>query len=154
MESKSIKVFSYGSNSLKQLTERVGEPVSMPVAGILRDYVRIFAGYSKKWKGGVASVYAEKGGFVEGAVFKLTQQQLDKLDAFEKGYRQISKLIELNNGKRVRCVLYIKENQSYIKPPSKRYIKAIKQTLRDVNYAEQPLVIRALVPVVTEITRV
>lgn len=50
--SKGKAVFSYGSNTCKQLTGRVCGPYDAPVEaqpGFLRDFARTFSRYSKMW---------------------------------------------------------------------------------------------------------
>ncbi len=52
-------------------------------AGLLNDYQRIFAGYSKKWLGPVASIDFMKNKTVKGTIAWLTMEEIHKLDVFE-----------------------------------------------------------------------
>ena len=61
MDIDTIRIFSYGSNSKTQMRERTGANVDEIRRGFLNNHVRIFAGYSKRWKGGVASIHYKKG---------------------------------------------------------------------------------------------
>lgn len=76
--------FAYGSNSVHQLGERLGlttPPKAYPA--LLRDYTRIFAGYGRRWGGGVATILPERGGTVYGTVVCLDEDQFRRLDTFE-----------------------------------------------------------------------
>ena len=53
-------LFSYGSNSPKQLAERLGHPVEGRAA-YAEGWMRVFRGYSERWQGAVASLLPSRG---------------------------------------------------------------------------------------------
>lgn len=139
-------IFSYGSNSKKQLLERLGADVK-PKSAYLENYVRIFAGESKRWNGGVASVHPKKGSKVYGAVSRLTEEQLSVLDTYEGGYTRRKKQIKINNDpanpETVKAWVYIKNDPTHIKMPSLAYMRAIRRTLDDtMNTERSDIIIR------------
>lgn len=137
-------IFSYGSNSKKQILERLNADVT-PKSAFLENYVRIFAGESKRWNGGVASVHPKKGSRVYGAISRLTEEQLNILDTYEGGYTRKKKSITLNNDKKekVKAWVYIKNDPTFVKMPSLAYMKAIRRTLDDtMNTERSDIIIR------------
>jgi gamma-glutamylcyclotransferase (GGCT)/AIG2-like uncharacterized protein YtfP len=143
-------IFSYGSNSAKQLAERTGARCLTPYPAYLDNWTRVFAGYSKFREGGVASVYPLKGARVYGCVFELTKQELDILDRYEPGYTRSSKYIQIRTPdgeiKRIRCFIYIRDDQKFTHPPSIDYMRAIRTMLDDANPSKKSKIqIRGLV---------
>ena len=125
-------LFSYGSNNLDQLKRRLkrtGEFTFAP--GVLLDHARIFAGYSRRWEGGVASVLPKKNTKVYGTLVEVTAVELDALDSFEGGYHREIKDVHTPDGYVVPAVVYVKDNPMYSHPPSIAYLQAILKTLHD-----------------------
>ena len=75
--------FAFGSNlSTDQMNDRC--PTSHPVAaGVLADHRIGFAGGSRKWRGGVATVAEDKGASVPGLLYRLGDSDLKRLDRCE-----------------------------------------------------------------------
>lgn len=80
-----IPVFCYGSNGTTQLQERVCNSTLVSYGAFVEGYRRIFAGYSSKWDGGVASIICtgQSDDTCRGSVVLLSQQELHLLDQFE-----------------------------------------------------------------------
>ena len=159
-----IYLFCYGSNSIKQLNERLNEPINehlnehlnerlnerinetnqklslVPLVAekaYLKNHVRIFSGYSKRWNGAVSSVFPCNNKKVYGIVVKLTLEQLEKLNIFEKGYHlEIKDIIIYEKNiiqTSVKSFIYIKDNTKFRKFPSNSYMNAINIMLNDVS---------------------
>jgi gamma-glutamylcyclotransferase (GGCT)/AIG2-like uncharacterized protein YtfP len=131
-----FKLFCYGSNGTKQLTERVeaqpGELVAS--AAYVKGYTRIFAGYSERWDGGVASIHPCDKSRVYGSVVELTEKQLKKLDRYEGGYTRTSIDVYAGRGSPAgKCFVYIKDNHTFVSPPSDAYLKAIRTMLDETK---------------------
>jgi len=126
-----IFIFSYGSNSSKQIKERLSITENLiSKSAHIDNHTRIFAGYSKKWNGAVASLYPCKNKKTYGIIVEITKEQLSLLSEYEKGYHlEIKKII--SNKIPIECYVYIKDNNRYIKPPSQSYIDAINITLNE-----------------------
>ena len=87
--SENILYFAYGSNlSLEQMRERIGSKPKVISGAYLENHRLGFTIYSKlTWKGGVADIVPEAGSKVWGAIYELTEKQLDKIDPCE-GYKK------------------------------------------------------------------
>jgi hypothetical protein len=143
----STLLFSYGSNNVKQLTERVGQ-VTAVGPGYLPNHVRVFAGYSERWKGAVACVYKRKDCTVQGVIVQVRNAQLNLLDRYEYGYtRHQMGVYNTSTGTLVPCEVYVKNDTTWVAPPSPEYIAAIRTMLNEVpRAARSKLVIRGIVP--------
>jgi len=129
-----IPLFSYGSNHSKQLQKRIKSEITpRGYKAVLNNHVRIFAGYSRRWKGGVASIHPYKGKHVDGVVYYLTPNEISKLDSFEKGYKKVYKYVTVEN-QRMKCLVYVKEENKWHSKPSQKYLDAIQQTLIEGNH--------------------
>ena len=86
--SKNILYFAYGSNLfLEQMQKRIGGEPKMIGAACLENHRLGFTILSKTWKGGVADIVPEAGSMVWGAIYELTEEQLEKIDHYE-GYKK------------------------------------------------------------------
>ena len=128
-----LKIFSYGSNNMNQLKIRIERQTDINFnSAYLDNYTRIFAGFSQRWKGGVASIYPSPNKRVYGSVFYLTMDEIEKLDKFEGGYsRMILKVKEKFKEvfQETQAFLYIKNNPYYSHMPSEDYLNAISRML-------------------------
>lgn len=126
--------FAYGSNlNKKQMKERC--PDSKPkFTAILPNYKLIFVGYSRNWKGGVASIKPFKGEKVAGAIYEISESDLKKLDRYE-GFPDIYNRIRIkvwtDADEPVDAITYIKIEQTPETSPSKEYLAIITQGYRD-----------------------
>lgn len=127
-------LFFYASNSIAQLKNRLHLEENLSYQkGYLKDYTRIFAGISQRWNGGaIASIYPYKGYKVYGIVVDLTEEQIDKLNSFEKGYTLEEKEIIIDK-KIEKCLLYVKNNNYFKNIPHESYLIAINNMLNQVN---------------------
>lgn len=81
------RVFSFGSNSMSQLRARVKNPNLTALPARVHNTARIFCLHSPNWSGGVASLHPHEGCVTYGAVVDLSSEELERLHAFEGGYR-------------------------------------------------------------------
>lgn len=124
--------FSYGSNNLQQLAERVGRTDGFQhEPGVMKNHVRIFAGYSTRWDGAIASFYPCKGQTLHGVVVQLTNKELTKLDKFEGGYIRIKKRVYVSSrpDSYIMAHVYLKTNQVFSQMPSTAYLTAIHKNI-------------------------
>lgn len=77
-------MFSYGSNGVEQLRDRVGNPSLSAVKALLPNAQRVFGGWSSRWDGAVATVVPRAGYTVQGSIALLTSAELRLLDGFER----------------------------------------------------------------------
>lgn len=123
--------FAYASNlSRKQMQERC--PDSQPkFIATLPNYKLVFAGWSRKWRGGVASIKPFRGERVRGAIYEVTEACLRQLDKHEVGYERANVTVFDEDNEPIPAVTYIKSGQLEEAPPSKEYLAVIQQGYRD-----------------------
>ncbi len=126
--------FAYASNlSKKQMKERC--PDSKPKLVVtLHNYKLAFIGWSRQWRGGVASIKPFSGERVLGAIYELSERDLRRLDKCE-GYPDVYTRINVNVtndfGDRIEAVTYVKVGQLEETPPSREYLSVIQQGYKD-----------------------
>ncbi len=129
-----ILYFAYGSNlNKKQMLERCPESKPKFVA-ILHNYKLVFVGWSRQWRGGVASIKSFRGERVPGAVYELSDRDLRRLDKYEgypRDYNRINIKVTNEDSELVEAVTYIKAGQAEETPPSPAYLSIIRQGYRD-----------------------
>ena len=126
--------FAYGSNlNKKQMLERC--PDSKPMFVVtLPNYKLVFTGWSRQWRGGVASIKPFRGEKVLGAVYELSDRDLRRLDSYEGYPRNCNRLnvtVFDEDSERVETITHIRSEQSEETQPSKEYLSLIQQGCRD-----------------------
>jgi cation transport regulator ChaC len=140
--SRTYPVFSYGSNSIFQLRGRVNNSSLLSYPGYVDGYKRIFCNYSKKWKGGVASIIKKRYIRTYGIIVYLNEEELKILDGYEQNYSKIDiECTILNNNKedlqKIQCIAYQSNSHEWINYPSQQYLVAIKIMLDEHNLYQQ-----------------
>ena len=133
-----VPIFSYGSNSIYQLRGRLNNNNLISYPAFVKDYKRIFKGYSNNWKGGVASLFKNKGSITYGNIVFLDENEVKKLDEFEIGYIKEKINCFLYNEDLIECLTYIAEDNIWNCEPSEQYLTAILLTLNE-NYSIEKL---------------
>ena len=126
--------FAYGSNlNREQMRERC--PDSKPeFIATLPNYKLVFVGWSRQWRGGVASIRPFRGEKVLGAVYQVSDRDLRRLDSHEGYPRDTNRLngtLFNEDGEPIRAVTYIRAGRSEETPPSPQYLSVIQQGYRD-----------------------
>ena len=126
--------FAYGSNlNRKQMLERC--PESKPAfTATLPHYRLVFLGWSRQWRGGVASIRPFRGEKVPGAVYEISEQCLRRLDKFEgypRDYNRLNVTVFSEDGEPVPAITYIKAGQAEETKPTLEYLSVIQQGYRD-----------------------
>jgi gamma-glutamylcyclotransferase len=129
-----VYYFAYASNlSHKQMMERC--PGSKPkFKARLPNYKLVFTGWSRKWRGGVATIRRFGGEQVMGGVYEITERDLKKLDDYEGYpaiYGRVNVLVIPEDGDPVEAVTYIKREQSEETQPSAEYLVTLRQGYKD-----------------------
>lgn len=127
--------FAYGSNMDEdQMNHRC--PFAEKIAtGFLSDHKLIISHKSKKWAGGVLSVKPETSKKVWGAIYDITQSDLDNLDYYEgwpKVYsRKILKVNVVNDLNQITgtkdCYVYFANKVEEGVKPSEDYLDLVKE---------------------------
>jgi gamma-glutamylcyclotransferase (GGCT)/AIG2-like uncharacterized protein YtfP len=126
--------FAYGPNlNRKHMAEKC--PGSKPLYSVmLPNYKLIFTDWSREWRGGVASIKPVKGDKVTGAIYEITDIDLNKLDRYEGypvRYNRLKVTVWTDDGDPVEAITYIKTEQSQETKPSPEYLKIISQGYKD-----------------------
>ena len=125
--------FAYGSNlNKKQMLERCPDSKYLFVA-TLRNYKLVFVGWSRRWRGGVASIKPFRDDRVLGAVYEVSEGCLRRLDTHEADYNRLNVTVFDEDGEPVEAITYIKSEQSEETQPSKEYLSLIQQGYKDWN---------------------
>ena len=126
--------FAYGTNlNKKQMAERC--PDSKPLFTVaLPNYKLIFVGWSRQWRGGVASIKSLRGDRVRGALYEISELCLRRLDKYE-GYpgncNRFKVTVFDEDSEPFEAITYLKAGQLEETQPSKEYLAIIQQGLRD-----------------------
>ncbi len=126
--------FAYGSNlNKKQMLERC--PDSKPMFIVtLHNYKLVFVGWSRQWRGGVASIKPFRGERVLGAIYEVSDRDLRRLDSYEGypgNYTRFNITVFDEDGEPIKAITYIKSGQLEETQPSKEYLSLIQQGCRD-----------------------
>jgi gamma-glutamylcyclotransferase (GGCT)/AIG2-like uncharacterized protein YtfP len=123
--------FAYGANlNRQQMLERNPESTPKFVA-TLPNYKLVFVGWSRQWRGGMASIKPYRGEKVLGAVYEVSEQCLKKLDRYENSYNRLKVTVFDEDGQPFEAITYIKSGQSEEEKPSAEYLSVIQQGYRD-----------------------
>jgi len=126
--------FAYGANlNKKQMAERC--PDSKPLfTAALPNYKLIFVGWSRQWRGGVASIKSLRGDRVRGALYEISElclRRLDKYEGYPGNYNRFKVTVFDGDSEPFEAITYIKAGQLEGTQPSKEYLAIIQQGLRD-----------------------
>jgi hypothetical protein len=129
--SKTLLYFAYASNLNKlQMQERC--PDAKPrFSAVLPHYRLIFAGWSRTWHGGTASIKPFRGEKVRGAIYEVTETGMKQLEKYEVGYGRLNITVFDEDNQPHQAVAFIKSGQLEESLPSKEYAAVIKQGYRD-----------------------
>lgn len=126
--------FAYASNlNKKQMRERC--PDSKPrLIATLPHHKLVFAGWSRKWRGGSATIKRFSGERVFGAIYEISEQclrQLDRCEGYPDVYNRFKVTVFDENGEPIEAITYAKSGLLEETPPSKEYLSIIQQGYRD-----------------------
>lgn len=126
--------FAYGSNlSKEQMKERC--PDSKPVFVVtLPNYKLVFAGWSRQWRGGVASIKPLRGEKVLGGIYEISERDLRRLDRYEgypDSYKKINVRVFDEDGNPIDAITYIKAGQLEETQPSREHLAIVQQGYKD-----------------------
>ena len=124
--------FAYGSNlNWKQMMERC--PDSKPkFIATLHHYQLVFVGWSRQWRGGVASIRRFRGEKVLGAIYEVSEECLRRLDRYEgSDYHRLNVKVNDEDGEPIEAIAYINHRQGEEMKPSPEYLSVIQQGYKD-----------------------
>ena len=120
--------FAFSSNlNRKQMSERT--PSAKPrFSATLPNYKLIFSGWSRSWRGAVASIQQSRGDKVMGGIYEISEQDLAHLVQFEgPDYTKVKVMVFRDTGEAVETVTFTRKRQGEEGKPSPEYMAVIKQ---------------------------
>ena len=114
-------------------------PDSQPESiATLPNYKLVFIGWSRQWRGGVASIRPFRGEKVLGAIYEVSDRDLRRLDNYE-GYPRNANRFNVTvfneDGEPIQAITYIKTGQVEETKPSPEYLSIIRQGYREWEIA-------------------
>ena len=126
--------FAYASNlNRKQMLECCLDSQPRFTAS-LPNYRLIFTGWSRQWRGGIASIKPSRGDKVLGAIYEVSDRdlaQLGKREGYRDTYNRQKITVYRDTGETIEAITYIKSRQSEETKPSPEYLSVIQQGYRD-----------------------
>jgi cation transport regulator ChaC len=126
--------FAYGWSMDKSLMRKcIGDWLDARRA-TLKGFEIVFNAYSPAWKGGVANLRESENARIIGVAYKITHDQLAKLDAFEgvpsrASRRMVS--IEVEGVGEVKAITHVAANpRDGFVQPSKEYLSAMHRGIK------------------------
>jgi hypothetical protein len=142
-------LFSYGSNNTEQLGKRVGRKNIKCYPAYINNYTRIFAGHSKLWGGGVASIHKKSNHRVYGNLVEMYDHELEALDKYESTYERVKlkAVCQQEPVTTTEAYVYIRKDFTFVSVPSVKYLRAIRKMLDETNrpYRRANIIIRRVV---------
>jgi len=130
-------LFSYGSNGIQQLADRLGHPVEA-LPAYLPEHGRVFRGWSQGWGGGVASILWDPDRTVFGNVTRVSGADLKVLDSYEGAnmspprYRRKRFKVQVDEGngfEEKKAIAYVSTSKEF-NAPSREYVAAVQRNLQ------------------------
>lgn len=126
--------FAYGVNLNREQMRKCCPGAKPKFTAVLPNYKLIFSGWSRTWHGGTVSIKPYRGERVAGAVYDITEKDIQKLDRYEgcpSISERISVLLIKEDGEAVKAFTYAKRNQSDESKPAPEYMAIIRKGYRD-----------------------
>lgn len=140
--SDSFLVFAYGSNlDKKQMLHRCPSARFVARAALAR-HALVFAGFSVRWHGAVASLEHRSDAQVLGVVYRVDTLDLARLDGFEGcpgAYVRKVALATSRRGTRLRVQAYLQPDHHQVARPSNRYFNTIWRAYERLGFDPRPL---------------
>ncbi len=123
----SMYYFAYASNlNKKQMQERCPGNRGLFTA-TLPNYKLVFAGWSRQWHGGTATIKSFRGEKVKGAIYEVTDACMRQLEKHDAGYARQNVTVYDEDNEPHQAVTLIKTGQLEEAMPSHEYGAIIKQ---------------------------
>ena len=124
--------FAYDANlDKKNIVKRIGDYKEARRA-MLKDYKITFNSFHPGWGGGVADIVEEKGDTVYGVVYRISCEQVKKLDKFmgvPDFYKKIKVKVETDRGE-IEAFTYTTAKKRKFVAPTSSYVSHILKGLK------------------------
>jgi gamma-glutamylcyclotransferase (GGCT)/AIG2-like uncharacterized protein YtfP len=127
--------FAYASNLSKKQMKSLCPESQPKFAATLPNYKMVFTGWSRTYRGGLATVKPLRGEKVSGAIYEVGENCLRHLDRWETGYTRYNVTVYDEDNQPHQAVTYIKSGRLEESTPSREYGEIIRQGYRDWGIA-------------------
>lgn len=134
-------VFAYGSNTrIVQMVRRCPSAVLIDTAE-LRGFELAFVGHSVTWGGAVATVEPARGESIDGIIYRVTVDDLERLDAYEGAPHVYGREQMKVVGPKMTWRAWVYRHRAALPgPPSYRYLAAIVEGRVKAGLDAEPVV--------------
>jgi gamma-glutamylcyclotransferase len=124
--------FAYALNlNRKEMQERCPESLAKFPA-TLHHYQVVFVGWSRSWRGSLATIRPIRGGKVPGAIYEVSEASLRRLDKHQgSDYRRLNVIVNNEDGEPIEAVTYIQSGRAELGKPSAEYLAAIQRGYKE-----------------------
>lgn len=124
--------FAYASNlNRKQMAQRAPGAKAC-YSAILPNHKLIFAGWSRIWRGAVASILQSNGDKVRGGLYEVNEQGMRRLAQYEGAEYTTAKInVFRDTGEMVDAITFVRRQRKDEGKPSDEYLASIKQGYMD-----------------------
>ena len=139
---KTTTVFAYGSNLDEQQMRARCPSTAFEGRARLQNHALVFGGYSARWDGAVASLGRLEGAALEGVLYRITEEDLARLDAFEGvpfAYGRATKVVHDERGRRRRAQVYMLAGEVEMGEPGPRYFGVIRSAYARLGFDDRML---------------
>jgi gamma-glutamylcyclotransferase len=123
--------FAYGSNLSKNQMKSLCPDSQPRFPAMLPNYKLVFTGWSRTYRGGLATIKSFRGERVRGAIYEVGEACLRQLDKRETGYIRFNITVFDEDNQPHPAITYIKSGRLEESMPSKEYAAVIKQGYKD-----------------------
>jgi gamma-glutamylcyclotransferase len=127
-----MKYFAYATNLSKQQMVELCPNAKPLFTAVLPNFHLAFVGWSRQWRGAVATIKAKPGQRVRGAIYEIADASARRLDVHEgETYQRLNVTVFDEDDQAIPAFTYVKTGQPEDGQPSKEYLAVIQQGLRD-----------------------
>jgi gamma-glutamylcyclotransferase (GGCT)/AIG2-like uncharacterized protein YtfP len=142
MKQNGILVFAYGSNlDEAQMLQRCPS-AEVRASAMLPHHRLAFAGYSIRWDGAVATLEPAHGSQVHGLVYRISEEDLLRLDTFEGcpwSYFRKRTVVTSARGTKLAAATYVQPPYLEQELPSNQYFNKIWRAYERLGFDVRPL---------------
>jgi gamma-glutamylcyclotransferase len=139
-----VLYFAYGSNLDEGQMHARCPTAARAGRATLRGHALTFGGYSHRWRGPVASVLRKRGAAVEGLLYTLDADALERLDRFEGhpfAYERVVRYAADEDGRKRRVQVYVQPEEGFVPwLPDNEYLAVIAHAYRRLGFDRRALV--------------
>jgi gamma-glutamylcyclotransferase (GGCT)/AIG2-like uncharacterized protein YtfP len=126
--------FAYDINLNRQHMLKYCPQARALQSAVLPNYKLVFSGWSREWRGALATIQASHGDRVAGGIYEISEADLARLDrskGYPVEYTRIKVVVYPDTGPAIEAVTHILTRQTESGKPSVEYLTLIQKGYRD-----------------------